>query len=413
MLNRRVFEEKDRADPLSHFRSKFSLPDDLIYLDGNSLGALPSRVLTRITDVVAKEWGNDLIHSWVDNRWMELPTIIGDKIARLVGALPGEVISCDSTSVNLYKVLWAALSKSQGRNVILSDRANFPTDLYIASGLISAMEREVEMRLVDPEELEQQIDPSVAVLFLTHVDFRHGARYDMKRVTRLAHEVGALVIWDLAHSAGAMPIDLNACEVDFAVGCGYKYLNGGPGAPAYVYVTKALQEDIKTPLTGWMGHAAPFDFSTRYARATGIRQMLCGSPPILSMIALEIGVDLLLEADLGEVREKSIKLTDLFMQCVDERCSEHGFIVLTPRESNHRGSQVSLAHPHGREIIEFLRHRGIVADFRPPDLLRFGFAPLYTRYTDVWDAVDAMRKVVEGSAKNRRHLGGQDESIAH
>ena len=402
MLNRKAFEKRDQADPLSCLRAKFCLPEELIYLDGNSLGALPDRVLKRLSTVVEREWGRDLIRSWTDNHWMELPTILGDKIARLIGAGPGEVIACDSTSVNLFKVLSAALSKSTGRNVILSDRANFPTDLYIADGVISTMERDVELRLVSSEELEGQIDSSVAVLFLTHVDFRYGARYDMKHITKLAHDVGALVIWDLAHSAGAMPVDLNACEVDFAVGCGYKYLNGGPGAPAYVYVAQALQADVRSPLTGWMGHASPFDFSTQYASAAGIRQMLCGSPPILSMVPLEVGVDLLLEVDLAEVRRKSIQLTGLFMERVDERCREHHFTVLTPREPKYRGSQVALAHPHGSEIIEAMFHRGVVADFRPPDLLRFGFAPLYTRYTDVWDAVETLHAIVEQGAWNSR-----------
>ena len=402
MLNRKAFEKRDQADPLSCLRAKFCLPEDLIYLDGNSLGALPDQVLKRVSSVIEREWGHDLIRSWTDNHWMELPAILGDKIARLIGAGPGEVIACDSTSVNLFKVLSAALSQSTDRNVILSDRANFPTDLYIADGVISTMERDVELRLVSSEELEGQIDSSVAVLFLTHVDFRYGARYDMKHITKLAHDVGALVIWDLAHSAGAMPVDLNACEVDFAVGCGYKYLNGGPGAPAYVYVAQALQADVRSPLTGWMGHASPFDFSTQYARAAGIRQMLCGSPPILSMVALEVGVDLLLEVDLAEVRRKSIQLTGLFMERVDERCREHHFTVLTPREPKYRGSQVALAHPHGSEIIEAMFHRGVVADFRPPDLLRFGFAPLYTRYTDVWDAVETLHAIVEEGAWNSR-----------
>ena len=412
MLNRKAFEERDQADPLSCFRAEFSLPDELIYLDGNSLGALPGQVLNRVSRVIEREWGHDLIRSWWDNRWMELPAILGDKIARLIGAQPGEVIACDSTSVNLFKVLSAALSSSPDRHVILSDRANFPTDLYIASGVISTMGRDVEMRLVGSEELEQQIDSSVAVLFLTHVDFRHGARCDMEHMTRLAHDAGTLVVWDLAHSAGAMPVELNACEVDFAVGCGYKYLNGGPGAPAYVYVAQALQADVRTPLTGWMGHEAPFDFSTRYAPAAGIRQMLCGSPPILSMAALEVGVDLLLEADLAEVRKKSIQLTGLFMQRVNERCKEHGFTVLTPREANRRGSQVSLAHPHGFEITEAMCHHGVVADFRPPDLLRFGFAPLYTRYTDVWDAVETLHQIMEEGTWDRREGDYRGESAA-
>jgi kynureninase len=400
VLNRKAFEERDQVDPLSCFRAEFCLPDELIYLDGNSLGALPGKVVNRVSEVIEREWGQDLIRSWLGNHWMELPTIVGDKIARLIGAQAGEVIACDSTSVNLFKVLSAALSKSMDRNVILSDRANFPTDLYIANGVMSTIERDVELRLVSYEELEGQIDSSIAVLFLTHVDFRYGGRYDMKRITELAHNVGALVIWDLAHSAGAMPVDLNDCEVDFAVGCGYKYLNGGPGAPAFVYVAHGLQGNVRSPLTGWMGHASPFDFSRNYARADGIRQMLCGSPPILSMVALEVGVDLLLTADLDQVRRKSVQLTSLFMERIDERFSGNCFTVLTPREPNYRGSQVALSNPHGSEIAEAMFHRGVVADFRPPDLLRFGFAPLYTRYTDVWDAVETLHGIMEEDAWN-------------
>jgi kynureninase len=397
MIDRRWFEERDRLDPLSAFREEFSLGKELVYLDGNSLGALPKRVLNRVSRVIQTEWGCDLIGSWTDNRWMELPSIIGDKIAKLIGANAGEVIVCDSTSVNLFKVLSAALTRSPSRHVILSDRTNFPTDLYIARGVISTVGRNVEMRLVDPDELEEQIDSDVAVLFLTHVNFRNGARYDMKHITKLAHDVGALVIWDLAHSAGAMPLDLNACNVDFAVGCGYKYLNGGPGAPAYVYVAEALQSTIQNPLTGWMGHESPFDFSNHYSRATGIRQMLCGTPPILSMAALEVGVDLLLTVDLSVVRDKSVHLTEMFIDGVDERGKLKEFSVLTPRAPDRRGSQVSLSHPRGFGIIKAMHDQGIVADFRMPDVLRFGFAPLYTRYTDVWDALEALQGIMEGN----------------
>jgi kynureninase len=398
MLDRNLFDKRDQADPLSRLRKEFSLPDELIYLDGNSLGALPALVLNRVSEVIENEWGRDLITSWWDNGWMELPVIVGDKIARLIGAKPGEVIVCDSTSVNLFKVLSAGLSMSPQRHVILSDSANFPTDIYIANSVISSGGCDAEIRIVDPNELEEQINSTVAVLFLTHVDFRYGARYDMEHITRLAHDVGALVVWDLAHSAGAMPLHLNDYEVDFAVGCGYKYLNGGPGAPAYVYVAEALQGDVRTPLTGWMGHESPFDFSRRYTPATDVRQMLCGSPPILSMAALEVGVDLLLDVDLAELRQKSIQLTDLFMRRVQERCGGLGFSILTPRESNYRGSQVTLGHPDGCQVIEGIRARGVIADYRPPDLLRFGFSPLYTRYTDVWDAVEVLHETAQTSA---------------
>ena len=312
MFSRKIFEELDHYDCLAPFHKEFSLPDQLIYLDGNSLGAMPKQTLSRLTEVVENEWGRGLIRSWTDSGWMNLPIVLGNKVAGLIGADSGEVVVCDSTSVNIFKTLWAAISMTDDRPVLLTDRANFPTDIYMAQGLASMFDGKLEVRTTEPDNLERDIDTDVGVLFLTHVDFRSGARYDMKHISQLARNSGVLVIWDLSHSAGVMPLHLKKTGADFAVGCGYKYLNGGPGAPGYVYIASKWHDQVSTPLTGWMGHALPFDFSIDYVPASGIRQMLCGSPPILSMTALDVGVDLLRRADLGDVRRKSVKLTSLF-----------------------------------------------------------------------------------------------------
>jgi kynureninase len=327
---------------------------------------------------------------------MDLPIVLGDKVASLIGADSGEVVVCDSTSVNAFKALWAAISITDNRSVLLTDRTNFPTDIYIAQGLASMFDGKLEVRTIELDNLEHDIGTDVGVLFLTHVDFRTGARYDMKHISQLAHNYGVLVIWDLSHSAGVMPIHLKEAGADFAVGCGYKYLNGGPGAPGYVYVASKWHDQVSTPLTGWMGHALPFDFSVDYVPASGIRQMLCGSPPILSMTALDVGVDLLRRADLEDVRRKSVKLTSLFMETLYDYEAKYGFSILTPTKDEDRGSQVSISHPSAARILDLLGSKGLIADFRPPDLLRFGFSPLYTRYTDVWDAANILLKVLKG-----------------
>ena len=342
-----------------------------------------------------EEWGNSLIRSWSEHGWIELPRILGDKIARLVGATSGEVIVCDSTSINLFKSLTAALSINSDRKIILSDCSNFPTDLYIINGVISSLGRDVELRLVQPHEIEMSLDARVAVVMLSHVNYRNGAMYDMTKVTRSVHDVGALMIWDLAHSAGAMPIELDACGVDFAVGCGYKFLNGGPGAPAFIFVSEQLQTIVQTPLSGWMGHESPFLFSEHYQPASGIERLLCGTPAILSMVALEVGVDLLLNIDLKLIREKSLRLANYFMSLIDERCPKFGFTIVTPRESGCRGSQVSISHVESDQIMRALYKQGVIGDYRPPDILRFGLAPLYTRYIDIWDAVENLRIVMD------------------
>jgi kynureninase len=384
----------DRQDPIAPMRDQFVIPEGVVYLDGNSLGALPRQTLPRLTQVIADEWGSGLIRSWNAAHWIEAPWRIGDKIARLIGASAGEVIVADSTSVNLFKLLAAALRAQPGRHFILTEASNFPTDLYIAQGLIDLLGGNHALRVVERAEIERSLDGSVAILMLTHVDYASGAIHDMRRITAAAQKVGALMLWDLSHSAGAVPVDLNAAQVDLAVGCGYKYLNGGPGAPAYLFVAKGLQQAMQSPLSGWMGHAAPFAFEPEYRPAPGIIRQLAGSPPILSMLALEVAVDLWLRVDQMEARRKSMALGDLFIKQVDETCRDLGVEVVSPRDADTRGSQVSLRHKEGYRVMRALIDRGVIGDFRTPDLMRFGFAALYTRYVDVFDAVRRLREVL-------------------
>jgi len=391
----------DRQDPLASLRDEFTLPEGVIYLDGNSLGALPRLTLPRLNEVIGQEWGTGLIRSWNAAHWMEAPARIGDKIARLIGAKPGEVIVADSTSVNLFKLLAGALRVQPGRHFILTEASNFPTDLYIAHGLVDLLGGNHVVRAVERAAIEQSLDGSVAVLMLTHVDYATGEVHDMRRITAAAQKVGALMLWDLSHSAGAVPIDLNAAQVDLAIGCGYKYLNGGPGAPAYLFVARGLQDAMLSPLSGWMGHATPFAFEPEYRPASGITRQLAGSPPILSMLALEVAIDLWLRVDQNEARRKSMALGDLFIQQVDETCRDLGVEVVGPREATQRGSQVSLRHKDGYRVMRALIDRGIIGDFRTPDLIRFGFAALYTRYVDVFDAVRGLREVLISRAWDR------------
>jgi kynureninase len=391
----------DRQDPLAAVRDEFVLPKGVIYLDGNSLGALPRQTLPRMTQVIGEEWGSGLIRSWNDAHWIEAPARIGDKIARLIGAKSGEVIVADSTSVNLFKVLAEALRVQPGRHFILTEASNFPTDLYVANGLIEFLGGNHALRVVDRAEIERSLDGSVAVLMLTHVDYASGEIHDMRRITEAAQKVGTLVLWDLSHSAGAVPIHLNAAQVDLAVGCGYKYLNGGPGAPAYLFVATGLQEALQSPLSGWMGHAAPFAFEREYRPAPGIKRQLSGSPPILSMLALEVAIDIWLRVDQQEARRKSMALSDLFIKLVDETCRDLGLEVASPRDAKMRGSQVSLRHKEGYRVMRALIDRGVIGDFRTPDILRFGFSALYTRYVDVFDAVRSLREVLTSRAWNR------------
>ncbi|UQA57296.1 kynureninase [Polyangium aurulentum] len=394
MLDRQAFEALDRADPLGGKRSEFLVPEGLVYLDGNSLGALPARVPARLERVVREEWGRGLIGSWNASGWIDLPRCVGAKIARLVGAGADEVIACDSTSVNLFKVLAAALGLLPERRVIVSDGDNFPTDLYVAEGVRDLLGRGHEMRLVDAGDIEGAIDEGTALLLLTGVDYRTGALHDMERLTRAAHDKGALVVWDLAHSAGAMPLDLDGLEVDFAVGCGYKYLNGGPGAPAFVFVARRHLARVTPALTGWMGHRAPFAFDARYAPSDDIRKLTAGTPPVLAMAALDEALEVFADVDLRQVREKSARLGDLFISLADPLCKEHGLRLVSPRDSAKRGSQVAFAHPEGYAIVQALIESGVVGDFRAPDVMRFGFAPLYLRYVDIFDAAERLAAVL-------------------
>jgi kynureninase len=408
----------DRDDLLAALRDQFLLPAGVIYLDGNSLGVLPRTAPARIAEVVSKEWGEGLIRSWNSASWFDLPQRLGDKVARLIGAAPGEVVCTDSTSVNLYKVLFAAMSqvKQQGddrRRTVLSERSNFPTDLYIAESL--CRERGFKLKLIDASELTVQLTDDVAVLLLTHVNYRTGAMHDMKAITSAAHAVGALTVWDLAHSAGAVPVELNDSDADFAIGCSYKYLNGGPGAPAFVWVHTRNAGQFEQPLSGWWGHAAPFEFTPHYRPAPGVGRYLCGTQPIVALAGLECGLDTVLAAEpfngergsMAALRTKSLALTDAFIALVEARCPGY-FEVVTPRDHGQRGSQVSLALRARTEgdsgsayaIVQALIERGVIGDFRAgdalaPDILRFGFTPLYIGFEDVWRAVEHIGQVLE------------------
>ena len=393
-MNREDCEALDREDPLRPFRERFELPAGLIYLDGNSLGALPRATAARLADVTRREWGQDLIGSWNRNGWVDIPQRVGDKIGRLIGAAPGQTVAADSTSINVYKALSAALQLQPQRRVIVSERGNFPTDLYIAEGLIAQLGVGHELRLIDsPEDLPAALDADVAVVMLTHVNYRSGRLWDMAATTQTVHGAGALMLWDLAHSAGAVPLAVDEAGADFAVGCGYKYLNGGPGAPAFLYVAQRHQH-AATPLSGWFGHAAPFAFETGYRPAEGIARWLCGTPSVLAMSALEVGVDLLLEASMAQLRAKSLRQCELFLFLVASQCKDCGLQLASPSDAARRGSQICLSHEQAWPIMQALIAQGVVGDFRAPDVLRFGFTPLYTRYCDVWDAVAVLSRVM-------------------
>jgi len=400
-MHRSAFEALDRSDPLAPLRDNFLLPPGVINLDGNSLGALPRSTAARVSRVIEKEWGEDLITSWNRHDWIEMPQRVGDKIARLVGAGAGEVVVTESTSINLFKVLAVALKMRPGRRAIVSEVENFPTDLYMAEGLTKLLGQDYILRLVPAHHLRHALGADTAVLMLTQVNFRTGALHDMAAMTAAAHAAGALAIWDLSHTAGALPVDLDGAQADFAIGCGYKYLNGGPGAPAFVYAAARHHGQAAQPLYGWLGHAAPFEFAAGYRPAAGIRQYVVSTPSILALAALEEGVDLLLQADLSELRAKSQALTEAFITLVEARCTGLGLSLATPRDPARRGSQVSFAHDHSYAVMQALIARGVIGDFRAPDLLRFGFSPLYIRHVDVWDAAEALRDVLVSGAWQR------------
>lgn len=384
----------DAADPLAHFRDMFLLPEDVLYLDGNSLGALPAATPDRMSEVVRSQWGIGLIRSWTASHWIEAPQRVGGKIAGLIGAKTNEVIVADSTSVNLFKLIVAALQARPGRRTILSEAGNFPTDLYMIQGAIAAVGGGCRLETRPRETLLEAIGEDVALVLLTHAHYKTADLFDMAAVTRRAHESGALILWDLSHSAGALDLDLNAAGADLAVGCGYKYLNGGPGAPAFLFVAERHHATLCSPLTGWMGHAHPFEFTDDYMPAPDIRRFLCGTPPILGLAALEVGVDLIGQADMPLLAGKSQQLCRLMIDLVEQECGFAGFELLGPQRDAIRGSHVSFHHAEGYAIMQALIADGVIGDFRAPDAIRFGLTPLYLRFADIWEAVQRLRKVM-------------------
>ncbi|WP_209349255.1 kynureninase [Pontixanthobacter sp. CEM42] len=384
-------QQLDGAAPLREFRDRFDLPEGVIYLDGNSLGALPRATKARIAEVVGQEWGEGLIRSWNSADWIALPQRVGGKIAPLIGAQPHEVIACDSTSVNLSKLIAAALHMRSGRKAILSEPGNFPTDIYMVEGLEA--QGLATRKLAERDALIDALDEDVALLMLTHVHYKTGETFDMAALTKAAHDAGALVLWDLSHSGGALPVELNKCNADFAAGCGYKYFNGGPGAPAYAYVAERHHGDLQQPLTGWMGHAQPFAFDDDYAPAPGVDRLLAGTPPILGLSALEVGVDMIAEIGIDRLIAKSRELSEFFRQAISERLPD--LELVSPTDPTQRGSQISFRHVEAYAICQALIARGIIGDFRDPDILRFGFAPAYVSFEDVARAVEALGEIIE------------------
>jgi kynureninase len=382
----------DAADPLAFVRERFTIPEDLIYLDGNSLGALPAAAADRIDSVVRSQWGEDLIAGWTKHGWIDAPLAVAAKLAPIIGAGPQQLLIADSTSVCLFKLLAAAVRTRPGRRVILTQEGNFPTDLYVAEGLAEMLG--LELRRVAADDIADSIDESMAVVTLTHVNYRSSARHDMAAINAAAHAAGALVVWDLSHSAGAIELRLDDDGCDLAVGCGYKYLNGGPGAPAFVYVAERLQNDLRPPLQGWMGHAEPFALEESFRPVDGILRFLTGTPSVLALAALESGLDTFDGIAMAGVEAKARSLSQLFVSEVVERCGGE-VRLFGPADASRQASHVSFAHPQGYAVIQALIGRRIVGDFRAPDLMRFGFAPLYNRYEEVWRAAEAIGEILD------------------
>ena len=382
----------DAKDPLASLAEQFLLPEGVIYLDGNSLGALPRHTPDRIAKAVQGEWGTDLIRSWGTAGWFDLPTQLGDRVGALVGAAPGQTVVCDTTSINIYKALRSAMALRPDRNVIVSEANSFPTDLYMTEGAARAEAGRYERRLVgrDGGTLTDVLSDDVAVVLLSNIDYRTGAVHDMQAVTRQVRDAGALMVWDLCHSAGVLPMELDACQVDFAVGCTYKYLNGGPGAPAFIYVADRHINDATQPLSGWWGHAAPFAFEQDFRPTDGIRRFLCGTQPILSMTGLAASMDIFDTLDMQTVRRKSQSLTGLFIDLVDQHPGCQMLELASPRDASVRGSQVSYAFENGYPVVRAMIEKGVIGDFRAPDIMRFGLAPYYLSHADIYDAVEIM-----------------------
>ena len=391
-MTREDAQHLDESDPLAGARDRFTVPEGLMYLDGNSLGALPAATPARIDELIRGEWGQDLIAGWNKHGWIDAPMRVAAKLAPIVGAQPSELLIADSTSVCLFKLLAAAMRARPGRRVILTQQGNFPTDTYVAEGLAEMLG--LELRRVDARDMAAAIDTDTAVVSLSHVDYRSGSRVDMVAVNEAARAAGTLVVWDICHSAGAIEVELNSTGCELAVGCGYKYLNGGPGSPAFIYVAEHLQAQLQPPLQGWMGHAEPFAFEEGYRPTSGIARFLTGTPSIIALVALETGLDTFDGIAMADVESKSRALLRLFIDEVKARCGDE-VRLFGPRDLADRGSHVCFAHPEGYAVMQALIERGIVGDFRAPDLMRFGFTPLYTRFEDAWRAADALANILE------------------
>jgi len=381
----------DAADPLAFARERFLLPDGTIYLDGNSLGALPKATQSRVDELISEQWGTDLISSWNKHGWIDAPMRIAAKLAPIVGAKPDELVIADSTSVCLFKLLAAAVRARPDRRTILVQEGNFPTDTYIAEGLAEMLG--LELRRADPHNISESIDADTAVVSLSQVDYRSGAKVDMVAVNEAARAAGALVVWDLCHSAGAIEVDLNGSGCELAVGCGYKYLNGGPGAPAFLYVAEALRHRLQPPLQGWMGHAEPFAFEESYRPVGGIARFLTGTPSVIALAALDAGLDTFEGIAMADIEGKARALLRLFIDEVETRCGDE-VLLFGPRDPSQRGSHVCFAHPEGYAVMQALIAGGVIGDFRAPDLMRFGFTPLYTTFEDAWRAADALADIL-------------------
>ncbi|WP_282119158.1 kynureninase [Ruegeria atlantica] len=374
-------------------KAMFNLPQGVVYLDGNSLGPLPRAAGDRVSDMMVQEWGQMLITGWNKAGWMAMPTGLGDRIGRLIGAEPGSIVTGDTLSIKVYQAVASALELCPDRKVVLSDNGNFPSDLYMVDGLLRSLGPEYELRVVAPEDVADNVTEDVAVLILTEVDYRSGRIHDMKALTELAHANGTVTVWDLAHSAGAIPVNLAACNADFAVGCTYKYLNGGPGAPAFIYVAPRLTEQVRPALSGWLGHESPFAFDLDYRAGNGIERMRVGTPPILQMVALSAAMDIWDMADMQDVRTKSIELTELFIKRVESACPD--LQLASPRDPAQRGSQVSFRFADGYAAMQALIAHGVIGDFRAPDIMRFGFTPLYIDEQDVENAVEILADIMQ------------------
>ncbi len=396
-LAREDFIKLDTLDLIKKVREEFALPKDVIYFDGNSLGPLPKNTIKSLELVIQREWGDGLIRSWNEENWINLPRNLGNQLAPLIGAKEGEVIVVDSTSINLFKVLSSALMLNKNRKVIVSEAANFPSDLYILEGVNNMFGESYERCLIDEgdDEIEKYIDSSTAVVVLSHINYKTGRITDLKKITTFAHEKGALVVWDISHSVGVLPMNLHDLGVDFAVGCTYKHLNGGPGAPGFLFVHSSLIEKVSQPLTGWLGHIKPFDFEVEYQPANDINKFICGTPPIIAYKAIESGLEIFKDLSIIEIREKSIKLSEMFIQLMQQECTEFGFTLFSPKNSEQRGSQISFLHENAYSIIQALISHGIIGDYREPNVMRFGISPLYMRFEDVWNAITCLREIMQ------------------